>query len=530
MARRLRRQLVALLPEPTLRRLQRLRHREHPSLNRPVGRAPARGVSPAVVTAFDAHAVRAEIAAAVAAALDFAAVPYVLLPAPRGGVAQVAVSREDRARALTALDSVDHGAGWVLEPGPTARSKAPVVRAYRVLAATGGHVLGGPELACEIAFWTPVTGPDVARPDGDPHTPGTRLAPTPNQIVGYLSEAAWQRATTAANHWIEPDPAPEIFEVTEPIDIVYTWVDGNDPQWQARKAAYEPDTADDHNPSALHGARYLSRDELRYSLRSVAMYAGWVRRIHIVTDGQVPAWLDASHPKIAVVDHKQIFRDPDVLPVFNSHAIESQLHHIPDLAERYLYLNDDFFFGRPVEPELFFHGNGIGKFFLGKDSLDIDPPSARDLPVNSAAKNQRALIERDFGVTVRRKFKHSAYPQLRSVLDEMEQRYPHLFAQVAASRFRHPEDVSIPASWQHYFAYARGRAVPGDIHYRYQDISKPDTARRLDEILRERPQTFCLNDIVSDEDQFAEQHAALRAFFAEYFPLPSPFEKASPDA
>ena len=140
------------------------------------------------------------------------------------------------------------------------------------------------------------------------------------------------------------------------------------------------------------------------------MFASWARRIFIVTDQQVPAWLDSTDPRIQVVDHREIFSDPSVLPVFNSHAIESQLHHIPDLAEHYLYLNDDMLFGRPVRPELFFLGNGLGRFFLSPLTLDLDPPSPRDLPVMSAAKVNRAVLEQRFGATVSHKFLHAALP------------------------------------------------------------------------------------------------------------------------
>jgi hypothetical protein len=129
-------------------------------------------------------------------------------------------------------------------------------------------------------------------------------------------------------------------------------------------------------------------------------------------------------------------------------------------------------------------------------------------------------------VTVRRKFDHAAHPQLRSVLEEMEQRYQGMFDQVASSRFRHPDDFSIPASLLHYYAYAVGRAVPGDWDYGYQDISQPNTPRRLDSMLRRRPQVFCLNDIDSQEHQLDAQHVALRQFFGEYFPLAAPWEKA----
>src|SRR5581483_830920 len=185
------------------------------------------------------------------------------------------------------------------------------------------------------------------------YEPGAMLAPDHNGVVDSLSADAWARAVASDTHWVEASPRPGMFEVREPVDVVYAWVDGADPAWQARKAEHEP-TAGAHHATATHHSRYMAREELRYSLRSLAMFGSWVRRIHLVTDGQVPPWLDTSHPKINLVDHREIFRDPSVLPVFNSHAIESQLHHIPGLADQYLYFNDDMFFGRPVEPELFF--------------------------------------------------------------------------------------------------------------------------------------------------------------------------------
>jgi len=524
MAGRLRRQLVDSLPEPTLRRIQRIRHGESPSLRQPVGRAGMHGVTPAVVTEFDAHAVRAEVARALTSALDASGVPYVLIPGARGSVRQIAIDAADRANALASVEAATDAPGWVVDPGGRGRAGARRLSVYRVLAAPGGHLLCGADTACDIAFWNRITRGDVPRPEGGTHESGTRLAPKDNPVVSYLTAETWQRATESPTHWPAPNPKPYALEVNEPVDIVYTWVDGNDPEWQRRKAEYEPD-ADDHNYSASHPARFANRDELRYSMRSVAMFASWVRRIHLVTDGQVPDWLDQSQPKIRIVHHREIFTDPSVLPVFNSHAIESQLHHIPELAERYLYFNDDIFFGRPVEPELFFEGNGIARFFLSEQTLDLDPVSTEDLPATSAAKNNRELIAHDFGVTIRHKMRHGVLPQLRSVLVELEERYADMFARVAASRFRHPDDHSIVSSLQQYYAYLHGRAVPGEMHYRYQDIGLENTPRRLDEILRERPQVFCLNDIDSPQHLLDAQHIALRQFFGEYFPLPSPYEK-----
>ena len=128
------------------------------------------------------------------------------------------------------------------------------------------------------------------------------------------------------------------------IDIVFSWVDG------AHDARRELMAQSQVNGADAGPDRYRQIDELRYALRSVHAFAPWVRRIFIATDSQAPAWLDADHPRVRIVRSEEFFADPAVLPTFNSHAIESQLHHIPDLAEHFLYSNDDMFFGRPVTP------------------------------------------------------------------------------------------------------------------------------------------------------------------------------------
>ncbi|KAJ9469477.1 Exopolysaccharide phosphotransferase [Diplonema papillatum] len=146
----------------------------------------------------------------------------------------------------------------------------------------------------------------------------------------------------------------------EPIDVVYTWVNGSDP-WTKRNLAYykglatasegENATFDEDKVSA---SRFQDNQELRYSLRSVVLNAGWVRNVYLVTNGQIPSWLNIDHPRLKVVPHHQIYKNVSHLPVFASPSIECHLHRIPGLSRRFLYLNDDVFFGRPVHPEDFY--------------------------------------------------------------------------------------------------------------------------------------------------------------------------------
>ncbi|GAV00247.1 hypothetical protein RvY_11128-5 [Ramazzottius varieornatus] len=120
--------------------------------------------------------------------------------------------------------------------------------------------------------------------------------------------------------------------------------------------------ADAHPSSSgneIRLSRFKDNEELRYSLRSLQQYAGWVRRVFIVTNGQIPYWLDLSNPKMRIVSHEEIFRNKSHLPTFSSSAIESHLHHIPGLSDKFLYLNDDVLLTGKVLPEDFFsHSEG----------------------------------------------------------------------------------------------------------------------------------------------------------------------------
>ena len=137
------------------------------------------------------------------------------------------------------------------------------------------------------------------------------------------------------------------------IDVVVLWVDGNDPAWLEEKSKYAPPAAVDSNSVN----RYRDWGLLPYWFRAIETHAPWVRKVHFVTWGHVPAFLNLSAPKLHVVRHDE-FIPKEYLPTFSSHTIEMNIHRIPDLAEHFIYFNDDMFLLRPMEPEQFFR-NGL---------------------------------------------------------------------------------------------------------------------------------------------------------------------------
>uniref|UniRef100_A0A3B5BC72 N-acetylglucosamine-1-phosphotransferase subunits alpha/beta n=1 Tax=Stegastes partitus TaxID=144197 RepID=A0A3B5BC72_9TELE len=114
----------------------------------------------------------------------------------------------------------------------------------------------------------------------------------------------------------------------------------------------------------VSASRFEDNEELRYSLRSVERHAPWVRHIFIVTNGQIPSWLNLDNPRVSVVTHQDIFLNHSHLPTFSSPAIETHIHRIPGLSQKFIYLNDDVMFGKDVWPDDFYSHSKGQKVYL----------------------------------------------------------------------------------------------------------------------------------------------------------------------
>lgn len=155
---------------------------------------------------------------------------------------------------------------------------------------------------------------------------------------------------------------------SDKIDIVYLWVDGSDKKWRAEKDKWFEITngVKPVSKCAVSKERFRDNGELLYSLRSVAECANWVNHIYIITGfNQVPKWLNTKNPRISIVQHEQIIPS-DALPTFNSTAIEMCIPNIPNLSEKFILMNDDTFFNKPLQPSFFFDSKGRTRIHFTK--------------------------------------------------------------------------------------------------------------------------------------------------------------------
>lgn len=376
-----------------------------------------------------------------------------------------------------------------------------------------GHGVHGQTYGCEIDIWTTradgASGPTMARAAPDALAP---VIPSRDALPGSSElpypEFAW---------------APDRVGAPWPIDVVVTWVDGYDRAWLEKRAGHVASAAGTVDGTDAH--RYRVRDELRASLRSIWYYAPYVDHIYLVTDGQVPEWLDPESPLIDVVDHGEIFSDDRALPVFNSHAIESQLHHIDGLSEHYLYFNDDVFLGRLTTWVEFFTPDGRTKF---AESASVIPffPDSTSPSVDHAGSNTRELLHAEFGWASNQKIQHIPHPQRRSMMFEIERRFPDVVERVSHSRFRSTTDVSIASNLSHRFAEAMGQAIAAPFDYGYINLARPDLRYLLDDRRRTEVGMFCLNDSPIPSNELERVDGVIDDFLRSRFPFAAPWERA----
>ncbi|SFB99430.1 stealth family protein [Streptomyces aidingensis] len=525
------------------------------------------GLCGRVVERYSAGAAAAEDLDLVAGVLDAAGIPYFLVPGMARQRYTVGVEEPFRARLLAEAAARlgggpayaaavpargADGPGGAAAPGgrpgpvalwadgrlPRAVRRAEVLRVGVIRLGEGGHAPRDPmATGCDIEFWR---SGEQAGPGGADGTwltvPGRRLtdsfreslvAPRPNRVSEVVPvearKPAFVRPAGREVPTFQPFAETLADEVTFPVDAVFTWVDGSDPALAERRRRHLPRQGPGIAAREVGASRYTSHDELKYSLRSLAMYAPFVRHVYLVTDQQVPSWLDTSAPGLTVVDHREILPH-SALPVFNSHAIESRLHRIPRLAERYLYFNDDVFLNRPMRAEDFFHANGIARIPFSPLKLGLGPPHPLEPAPNSAGKNVRELLLLTHGRFAVHKFLHTPHPQIRAVMEEIEEAGFEALTGTTHSRFRAITDLAPAATLHHHWALLTGRAVPGEYKFRYIDVGKPGLHTRLARLAGADIDVFCLNDVDTAPASRPAVHARLRAFLTRTYPFRSPWE------
>ncbi|MDE6645588.1 MAG: Stealth CR1 domain-containing protein [Muribaculaceae bacterium] len=309
------------------------------------------------------------------------------------------------------------------------------------------------------------------------------------------------------------------------IDLVYTWVNGNDPEWRKKHDKFTG--APDRGADVDCKGRYADNDELKYSLRSVEKYAPWIRKIFIVTDNQIPEWLNTDDPKIKIVDHKEIL-PPEALPCFNAQVFEHYLHKIPDLSEHFIYSNDDMFLNREVTPDTFFAPDGMpiirflrsplrGLTIWIKGNMLKKPLSH----YNSGMRHASQLVAKKYGRHYHEKSHHNIDAYLKSDFCRTADTFKNDIAPTVVNHIGGDNDIQ--RMLYSYVPLAEERAHKVYVDKKTSFMLRIHRPSNYKKIIQYNPVFFCMND-----SQYADDNDRLRAreYLENRFPEKSRFEKS----
>jgi hypothetical protein len=294
-----------------------------------------------------------------------------------------------------------------------------------------------------------------------------------------------------------------------PIDVVYTWA----------------------GEQMSDNIRVSYNYELKYSIRSVDLYAPWVNKIYILMNPpkKLPSWIDEEkNTKIVIVEHTETFPFLSYLPNTNSNAIETTIANIKDLSEHYIYFNDDFFIGRPTKYTDFFTADG-------KAIID-SKTTYKNTILKSNSKN---ILNIKFPPNGIKLYRHMPISLIKSLVLAFNKKYSDYINWIRNTKKRNNKGYDIcekynlnsPCQQIHYpickYMYSKGKAVLKDNTDRilYAENGNINFHGELNKILYLKPLFFCINDTQKESVARKNARIALLRFFKMYYPKKPNYEK-----
>ena len=370
------------------------------------------------------------------------------------------------------------------------------------------------------------------------------------------------------------------------IDVVYTWVNGSDPKFQS-SLIYEIALLGEKKLSgeAAIAARFYDWNTMKYSIRSVEKFAPFTRHLYIVTNGQVPHWLNTTNPKVHLVTHEEIFPNKTHLPTFNSNAIEHHLHRIKGLCDKFLYFNDDVFLSSNISKDDFLYGvdgqwiytdfkvqdccpgcpidktgNGMCNLacnntfcnFDGNDcnytkrNMSFEISKSNNGAWMSSLASANGILSEKFGVAKRYYISHTPHFLDKHILTNYTKFFAKYIGETSASKFR--EGSNVPLAFG-YFNFIMSKHSQGQLkgeeknRYSYKTRSGYDSGfvqwvginsnptnvkKNLEGWSNRRPKFAFLQDGTSGKSpNNAASQKVLDDHLQMMFPTPSQFERSS---
>ena len=330
------------------------------------------------------------------------------------------------------------------------------------------------------------------------------------------------------------------------IDFVLLWVDGSDPQWLEEKNKYNPKGKDFSNDIN----RFRDWGILQYWFRGIEKFAPWVNKIHFVTYGHLPSWLDTTNPKLNIVKHED-FIPKEYLPTFNSNVIQYYLDRIPGISEEFVMFDDDMFIINNVKEKDFFI-NGKIRDIYGEQPFFYSRKG--DKYPHCLLNNMQVINQHYSKLKVYRKnifkyfnFKYGPVVNFRTfcllpikeltgiqsqhICQAYTKDYYKKFWQycgdelkvVSNNKFRETTDFS--TFLIRYIELMEGAFIPRSVKFGKRIELRKDNQKIYNVIKKKKYKVLCINDSSTTEYNFDDVKLKLEESFNKILPEKSSFEK-----
>ena len=332
------------------------------------------------------------------------------------------------------------------------------------------------------------------------------------------------------------------------IDFVVTWLDSSDPVWQSQYELYKDSKGDKEK------GRFRDMNTFQYWFRAVEMYAPWVNKVFLITNGKFPDWININNPKLVLIKHED-YIPLEFLPTFNSCTIELHMHRIKGLSEHFVYFNDDMVINHPVTPDYYFKNDLPCDYnketcfnvplYTPSEKFNIYMSMMADIGIVNAHFDRWKTVclspKRWFGPHLGLKglimssilmkqhlfvgFSnyHCEQAFLKSTFNEVWDKEPG-FLNASCTRFR--EEVTANPYLFRYWQLAKNMFYPSKRKSYAIHITDKSCTSIMDKVLlSDKYHSVCINDtsLCKDEDfKFAMSHAT--KLLEKKFPVKSSFE------
>jgi hypothetical protein len=224
------------------------------------------------------------------------------------------------------------------------------------------------------------------------------------------------------------------------IDIVYTWVDSSDAEWKKLRKIFWNKIQMGDNSDYRFPVNNNSSGELNLSIEVLLKYASWINKIYIIVMRPQKPILD-NHllEKVKLVYHDEIWDNCEYLPVFNSHAIESNIHKIKGLSEKFIYFNDDCYLSDYIYPSDFFYLNMPIIYKCNGDN-EKKILSSNITIFDSGHMGSHKNLYKKMGDNYI-KYSHHAVPLIKTMCYNSEKYYSDIWKNLSKNKFRNVNEI-----------------------------------------------------------------------------------------